>query len=664
MFDLLIAGLINGNAYALVALGLSLVIGVANVVNFAHGSLFAVGAMVGWVVTSNLGMPLWLGALAAIAVTAALGWLINLVAVRPFAGKAPIAAVLATIAVMIILDNLTQIVFGPEVRRFDSGLPDITWQIGGITLRLIDVVILVTSVTLMLVLAGVLRYSKLGRAIRATSQDREAAAQMGVPVARVQSIAFMVSAALGGLAGVLVAAYFTTIAPTQGFQIGLAGIAAAAIGGLGSLLGAVIGGLVLGVAEAFGVGLWGDSARQLITFGALLLVLWIRPEGILGKKTVRREPLTGTFFAQARPVVMRRWQVAVLIALALIPTIPGVFDGYAVQIGVQILAFAMIALSMTVIGGAAGQLSLGQAGPVALGAYAAAMLTKDAGLPFLAAAPLAGLVSAVLIAVLNAPSWRLSGHYPAIATLATGAAISAVLLVATPITGGGSGIAQIPLPDIFGIQISSTTQFYALGLGILLVLILLVHRLGRSHLGLTWRAIRDDEVAARSAGIATPQYKSLAFGIGGFIAGVAGAFWAAQFGFVEPKIFNPNLSFQIVIIAVLGSMLRPFGAVLGSIVLVGGLELFRVASETRLLIYGVVLLLLIWFRPQGMWTLPLPFARLFRRADAGTPVVAEQSASAGLVGTLTPAGRARTGAAERTGPADRTGTDGGEETRS
>ena len=196
------------------------------------------------------------------------------------------------------------------------------------------------------------------------------------------------------------------------------------------------------------------------------------------------------------------------------------------------------------------------------------------------------------------------------------------------------------------------------------MLILLVHRLGRSHLGLTWRAIRDDEVAARSAGIATPQYKSLAFGIGGFIAGVAGAFWAAQFGFVEPKIFNPNLSFQIVIIAVLGSMLRPFGAVLGSIVLVGGLELFRVASETRLLIYGVVLLLLIWFRPQGMWTLPLPFARLFRRADAGTPVVAEQSASAGLVGTLTPAGRARTGAAERTGPAERTGTDGGEETRS
>ncbi|MFI8594157.1 ABC transporter permease [Microbacterium sp. NPDC078428] len=613
MFDILVAGLINGNAYALVALGLSLVIGVANVVNFAHGSLFAVGAMVGWVVTTQFGMPLWLGALAAVAVTAALGYLINLVAVRPFAGRAPIAAVLSTIAVMIILDNLTQMIFGPEVRRFDSGLPPVTFQVGGLTFGLIDVIILVTGVTLMTALALALRFTKIGRAIRATSQDRDAAAQMGVPVARVQSIAFMVASGLGGLAGVLVAAYFTTIAPTQGFQIGLAGIAAATLGGLGSLLGAVIGGLVLGVLEAVGVSLWGDSVRQLITFGVLLAVLWIRPEGLLGKKSVRREPLTGTFFSQARPLVMRRWQVAVLVALALVPAVPGLFNGYAVQVGIQIIAFAMIALSMTVIGGQAGQLSLGQAGPVAIGAYAAALLMKNAGMPFLPAALLAGLVSAVLIAILNAPSWRLSGHYPAIATLATGAAISAVILVAVPITGGGSGLSLIPLPDVFGIVLSSPTQLYALGLGLLLALILLVHRMSRSHLGLYWRAVRDDEIAARASGIAAPQYKSLAFAVGGLIAGVAGAFWAAQYGFLDPKIFSPNLSFQIVTIAVLGSMLRPFGAILGAIILVGGLELFRVAADTRLLIYGLVLLLLVRFRPEGLWTLPLPFARLLAR---------------------------------------------------
>ncbi|MDQ0573826.1 ABC transporter permease [Agromyces albus] len=639
MLDLLFAGLVNGNAYALVALGLSLVIGVANVVNFAHGSLFAVGAMTGWFVTSNLGLPLWAGALAAIVVTALLGYLINLVAVRPFAGRAPIAAVLSTIAVMIILDNLTQMVFGPQVRRFDSGLPDATFQVGGLSVGLIDLIILTTGVTLMVVLALGLRFTKIGRAIRATSQDREAAEQMGVPTARVQSIAFMVASGLGGLAGVLVAAYFTTIAPTQGFQIGLAGIAAATLGGLGSLLGAVVGGLVLGVVEAFGVGLWGDSVRQLITFGVLLAVLWIRPEGLFGKKAIKREPLSGTFFSQARPIIMKRWQVAVLIALAIVPAIPGLFNGYTVQIGIQVLSFAMIALSMTIIGGAAGQLSLGQAGPVAIGAYTAALLTRDLAIPFTAALLIAGLVSAVIVTLLAAPSWKLSGHYPAIATLATGAAISAVILVAEPLTGGGSGLSLIPLPEILGFQFNSTTSLYALGLGILLAIILVVHRLGTSHLGLYWRATRDDEIAARSAGIATPQYKSLAFGIGGFIAGVGGAFWAAQFGYVDPKIFSPNLSFQIVIIAVLGSMLRPFGAVLGAIVLVGGLELFRAAAETRLLVYGLVLLLLVRFRPQGLWTLPLPLAGLVRRITGRTPRPDAPSAivpSVKLAGSLAP----------------------------
>ena len=620
MLDFITAGLINGNAYALIAIGLSLVIGVANVVNFAHGSLFAVGAMVGWLVTSHLGLPLWIGAIAAILVTALIGFVINLIAVRPFAGRAPIAAVLATIAIMIILDNLTQIVFGPQVRRFDAGLPDTKFSVGGLTFGAIDLVILATSIITMVVLALGLRFTKFGRAVRATSQDREAAAQMGVPVDRVQAIAFMIASGLGGLAGVLVAAYFTTIAPTQGLQIGLAGIAAATLGGLGSLGGAVVGGLLLGIAEAFGVALWGDAARQLITFGVLLLVLWLRPQGLFGKKAVKREPLTGTFFAQARPITMRRWQVGVLIALGLVPLIPGVFNGYVVQIGVQVLAFAMIALSMTVIGGFAGQLALGQAGTVAIGAYVAAIAMKQAGFPFLLSALLAGLAAAVVVTLLAAPSWRLSGHYPAIATLATGAAISALVLVASPITGGGSGYSLIPLPDVFGFELSSPQEIYALGLGLLLVLVLVVHRLGGSHLGRTWRAIRDDEVAARAAGIETPQYASLAFGIGGFIAGIGGAYLAAQYGFLEPKIFDPNLSFQIVIIAVLGSMLRPFGAILGSVILVGGLELFRAASDTRLLVYGIVLLLLVRFRPQGLWTLPAPFAklwaRLFRRSGA------------------------------------------------
>lgn len=273
------------------------------------------------------------------------------------------------------------------------------------------------------------------------------------------------------------------------------------------------------------------------------------------------------------------------------------------------------------IGGAAGQLSLGQAGSVAVGAYAAALLTKEVGWSFVPAMLAAGVISAVVVTALAAPGWRLSGHYPAIATLATGAAIVSVALVWTPLTGGGSGIAAIPLPSVLGVELGTGPLLYALGLVLLLLALALVHRLLGSHVGRAWRAVRDDEVAARAAGLATPQYKSLAFGVGGFIAGIGGAYWSAQYGYIDPQIFSPNLSFQFVIIAVLGSMLSPFGAVVGAVIMVGGLEVLRAAAETRLIVYGVVLLLLIRFRPQGLWTRggpPLRWARA-RRGAAPAP---------------------------------------------
>lgn len=600
--DTVLAGLINGNAYALVALGLSLVIGVANVINFAQGALFAVGAMVGWFVTTSLGLPLWLAVLAAMAVTAILGWIINELAVRPFSGKAPIASVLSTIAFMIILDASNELVFGPQVRRMETGLPDASFQLGGLTVKAIDIVILSTSVVLMVGLAALMRHTRFGRAVRATSQDREAAAQMGIPVNRIQALAFMLASSLGGLAGVLVAAYFTTISPTQGFTVGLAGIAAATLGGLGSLVGAVVGGLLLGVIEAFGVAAWGDSARQIITFGVLLLVLWVRPQGLLGAKAIKREPLTGTFFSAAKKIQLPVWAIGGLIVLGALPAIPGLLPGYWVGVGIQILTFALAALSMVVLGGQAGQLSLGQAGAVAIGAYSLALLTKNAGMPFLLSMLLAGLIGAVLMTLLAGPSWRLSGHYPAIATLATGAAIMAVANVWDPVTGGGAGISLIPVPELFGFELDSNALLYAFAFGLVVLLSWLVHRWSTSHLGMYWRAIREDETAARASGIPTPQYKSLAFGVSGFIAGIAGALWAGQYGFINAQIFLPMMSFQIVIIAVLGGMLSPIGAILGSVIMVGGLEVFRFSASARLLAYGIVLLLLIRFRPQGLWT--------------------------------------------------------------
>lgn len=603
MLDTLFSGFINGNSYALIALGLSLIIGVSNVINFAHGSLFAIGAMTSWWLTSSFELPLVVGILGALIVTGLLGYIINLVAVKPFTGKAPIGAVLSTIALMIILDNAAQLVFGPQTRRFTSELTRAGFQVGGVKFGTVDLVILATSILCMAGLASFLKWHQLGRAIRATAQDREAAAQMGVPVDRVQSTAFVIAAMLGGLAGVLVALYYSNFSPSQGYLAVIQGIAAATLGGLGSLPGAVVGGILLGIAEAFGVYWWGDSARPLVTFGVLLLVLWIRPAGLFGKRSaIAREPLTGTFFARAQAITLKPWQVALLVVAALSLATPWVGNNYTLQIATQVVTFSLMALSLTLIGGSAGQISLGQAGPVAIGAYTAALLTKDLHWPFLVAVLVAGALAALISVILAAPSWKLSGHYSSIATLATGSIIVAAILNWDDLTGGPRGVSLIPLPDVVLQGLTESWQIYLLGLGILLAALWLTGRLQKSHLGLFWHSIRDDEVAARSSGIAAPQYKSLAYALGGFLAGVAGAFYAAQYGYIDPTNFPFLLSVQILTIAVLGGMLSPVGAVAGATVLIGGLELFRVTNEARLLIYGLVLLLCVRFRPQGLWS--------------------------------------------------------------
>ncbi len=283
MLDTLVAGLVHGNAYALVAVGISLIFGVTHVVNFAHGSVFALGSMLGWWLIAEQGWPLWTAILGVLVATGLLGLLINVTAVRPLSKAPPIAALLATVAVSLVLDNLSQIVFGTQVRAFPPALPTNNLRLGGIRFGTSDLVMFAITLAVMAGLAGYLRWARSGLAIRATAQDPDAARQMGIPVPRVQNLAFVLASALGGLAGVFVGMYTSNISATSGASAGLTAFVAATLGGLGSMVGAVLGGFLLGVVEAFGISLFGDGVRDLITFGVLLVVLVLRPGGLLGR---------------------------------------------------------------------------------------------------------------------------------------------------------------------------------------------------------------------------------------------------------------------------------------------------------------------------------------------------------------------------------------------
>jgi branched-chain amino acid transport system permease protein len=368
MLDTLIAGVIHGNAYALVAVGLSLIFGVTHVVNFAQGSVFALGSMLGWWFVSQVGWPLWATVIGVTVICAGVGLVINGIAVKPLSKVPPIAALLATFAVAMVLDNLSQWVFGPETRPFPEVLPTDNFVVAGVRFGTSDVVMLGITLLCMVGLGAYLKAGRSGRAIRATAQDPDAARQMGIPVGRIQHLSFAIASGLGGLAGIFVGLYTSNISPTSGTAAGLTAFVAATLGGLGSMVGAIVGGFALGVIEAFGVWFFGDGVHDLITFGLLIVVLLLRPAGLFGTAPpITSEPLTGTFLGGGRPIRLRRWQIGAALSIAGV-MIPVLANGYTLLIGTQVLVFAIVAVPMTLVSGSAGQIVLGQAGPIAIGA--------------------------------------------------------------------------------------------------------------------------------------------------------------------------------------------------------------------------------------------------------------------------------------------------------
>ncbi|RFA10704.1 ABC transporter permease [Subtercola boreus] len=595
MIDTLIAGLLRGNVYALGAVGISLVFGVMNVVNFAQFSFFGLGAILAWFFVAELGLPFWIALPLVLVICAGLGLVINISVVRPLAKYLPLAAMLSTYAVSQILDNVSQIAFTAQFQVFPKVLPTSNLQIGNMRFGTSDVVMLGTTAVIMVGISLFLKYGKLGRAIRATSQDQEAALQMGIPVGLVQNVSFVIASALGGLAGVFIALYVGVANPGSGLNIGLTAFVAATLGGLGSLVGAVVGGFVLGILEAFGIHFFGDTARQIIVFVVLIVVLIVRPGGLFGKvPLLSAEPLTGTFLGKGRPLRIPRWVwPAAFVVLGVL--VPVFANNYILTTGTQVLIYAIIAAGFTVTAGQAGVLALGQAGPIAIGAYMSAVLTLYLHFPFWVALPLAGLVSAIVASILASPIWGVKGHYISIATLGLGIAIVAVIQLVFP-----QGIYNIPVPEFFGTPLSTPLAYYLIDFVVLVITLVIMWRIRGSHLGKVISSVGADEVAALASGVRGRNYKALAFAISAFFAGIGGSLLAHQYTYIDPTIFTMMMSLLVVTIVILGGINLPYGAVVGSIILIGAMELLRFTPELRIIVYGLVLILVVRFRPGGI----------------------------------------------------------------
>lgn len=289
----LINGLAVGCIYALVALGYTMVYGVLKLINFAHGDIFTIGAYLGMTLLVSGGLsgsmtPVLAVGLVVIIVfglVALLGVALERVAYRPLRKANRLAAVVSALGASIVFQNAVMLIYGARVYVYPENLiPTLTFNIFGLNVPLMRVIVIVSSLVLMLALYAFINRTRMGTAIRAVAIDQGAARLMGINVDRVISLVFFIGAGLGGVAGVMVGTYYGQIDFTMGWSYGLKAFTAAILGGIGNIPGAMIGGLLLGVIEALGASYLAMAWKDAIAFLVLILILIIRPTGLLGER--------------------------------------------------------------------------------------------------------------------------------------------------------------------------------------------------------------------------------------------------------------------------------------------------------------------------------------------------------------------------------------------
>jgi branched-chain amino acid transport system permease protein len=301
-WDLTVSGVTLGSVYALIALGYSMVYGILKLLNFAHGDVYMIGAFVGFFTLRALGGPVhpniaaWIVVVlmfvVAMVACGALGVVIERFAYRPLREAPRIAPLISALGVSFFLQNTALLVFGASFRDYDTFhlIGAKTYSYGNVFLSLPQILTIVAALGLMVALTLLVSRTKIGKAMRATSFDREAASMMGIDVDRVIASTFFIGSALAGAAGVMFGLVFGQIYHFMGFLAGLKGFTAAVIGGIGSIPGAMLGGLLVGLSESYATGYLpqGSTFRDLYVFALLIAIILIRPSGILGKADVKK----------------------------------------------------------------------------------------------------------------------------------------------------------------------------------------------------------------------------------------------------------------------------------------------------------------------------------------------------------------------------------------
>lgn len=299
-FQQLVNGLTIGSTYALIAIGYTMVYGIIGMINFAHGEVYMIGSYVAFIVLAGLAMlgihslPLLMTAafLATIVVTSAYGYSIERIAYRPLRGSNRLIPLISAIGMSIFLQNSVLLSQDSKDKSIPNLIPgSFSFGSGGaqeVLISYMQILVFVVTLVVMLCLTLFISRSRLGRACRACAEDIKMANLLGINTNNIIALTFVIGAALAAVAAVLLSMQYGVINPNAGFLVGLKAFTAAVLGGIGSIPGAMLGGLVLGVSEAFGADIFGDQYKDVVAFGLLVLVLLFRPTGLLGRPEIEK----------------------------------------------------------------------------------------------------------------------------------------------------------------------------------------------------------------------------------------------------------------------------------------------------------------------------------------------------------------------------------------
>ena len=607
LFAQLVTGLAGASALFIVAAGLTLIFGVTRVVNFAHGSLYMLGAYVAYSALNALGgaTGFWEGVLVATLVVAVLGAAMERALLKPLYDAPELLQLIATFGVVLIVRDATLAVWGAE-DLLGPRAPGFTGAVdlAGSAIPSYDLLLLVVGPAVLLALWWLLARTRFGMLVRAATENRTMASALGINERALFTTVFTLGAGLAGFAGAL---QLPREPANLGMDIGIIAEAfvVTVVGGLGSIFGAFVAAVVIGLTKALCIALgtvtlggWSIAFPKLTLvaeFIVMAVVLTLRPQGLFGTPA---STSAVTMIPEQRRQVIPPGKRAVwigLIVLVAAAILPVVADTYTLILATDVLVFALFAASLQFVMGTAGMASFGHAAYFGLGAYGAAMMIK-AGWPMGAALVAAPVIAGIGAIVFGWFCVRLSGVYLAMLTLAFAQIVWSIAFQWTNVTGGSNGLVGIWPASV----LSSKAAYYGFSLVIVAIALALVAWLAQSAFGYTLRGARDSALRAESLGIDVRRVRWISFAVAGALAGLAGGLYAFSKGSISPETLSIPRSIDALVMVLLGGLNALAGPVLGAAAFTWLQDSLARWTEYWRAGVGIVILLLALAFPMGI----------------------------------------------------------------